>query len=218
MKCNIAKYYSSLTGIATATFCCISIEARESNLRWQSAGLMLYQLSYIPTLVTTRIHVRSEKDHLPCGCWLSDRQQLESVLGNLSNNARAPKGQFQTVHQAAPVLGKTNLGHMNWCYMRPDGFLTSCLVWDIQMELCRLLPSAIWLSNHKSSQDKMFRIICSTLEHPYIMQNASYFASNCVSIGHNIGDLLLFFVALYSENRSLVISRITKDTHFFCYY
>ena len=35
-----------------------------------------------------------------------------------------------------------------------------------------------------------------------------------VSIGHNIGGLLLFFIALYSENRSLVSCRITKSTHF----
>ena len=46
------------------------------------------------------------------------------------------------------------------------------------------------------------------------MQNALYFVSNCVSIGHNIGGLLLFFVALYSENRSLVSCRITKATYF----
>ena len=60
----------------------------------------------------------------------------------------------------------------------------------------------------------MFHIILKTLEHSGIMQNASYFVSNCVSIGHNIGGLLLFFMALYSENRSLVSCRITKATHF----
>ena len=66
----------------------------------------------------------------------------------------------------------------------------------------------------KSRLDKMFHIIHNTLEHSGIMQNASYFVSNCVSIGHNIGGPLLFFIVLYSENRSLVSSRITKATHF----
>ena len=66
----------------------------------------------------------------------------------------------------------------------------------------------------KSRLDKMFHIIHNTLEHSGIMQNASYFVSNCVSIGHNIDGLLLFFMALYSENRSQVSCRITKATHF----
>ena len=34
--------------------------------------------------------------------------------------------------------------------------------------------------------DKMFHINCNTLEHSCIIQNASYFVSNCVSICHNI--------------------------------
>ena len=66
----------------------------------------------------------------------------------------------------------------------------------------------------KSRLDKMFHIIHNTLEHSGIMQNASYFLSNCVSIGHNVGGLLLFFMALYSERRSLVSCRITKAAHF----
>ena len=60
----------------------------------------------------------------------------------------------------------------------------------------------------------MFHKICNTLEHSGIMQNASYFVSNCVSIGHNIDGLLLFFMVLDSENRGLVSCRITKATHF----
>ena len=51
----------------------------------------------------------------------------------------------------------------------------------------------------KSWLDKMFHKICNTLEHSGIMQNASYFVSNCVSIDHNIDGLLLFFMALYSD-------------------
>ena len=46
------------------------------------------------------------------------------------------------------------------------------------------------------------------------MQNATYFVSNCVSIGHNIGGLLLFFMALFSENKSQVSCRIPEATHF----
>ena len=69
------------------------------------------------------------------------------------------------------------------------------------MERFRLLPSASWPSHHKSWLDKLSYIICNTLEHSCIMQNASYFVSNCVSIGHNTGGLLLFFMVLDSENR-----------------
>ena len=112
------------------------------------------------------------------------------------------------------LIGKHGLGDMNWCYTRHDGFFASCLIWDVNLERCRLLSSASWLSYRNSWLDKMFHITCNTLEHSCIMQNASYFVSNCVSIGHNVGGPLLFFMALNSENRSLVSCRITKATHF----
>ena len=72
------------------------------------------------------------------------------------------------------------------------------------MERCRLVPSASWIYNHKSKLGNMFHILCNALEHYSIMQNAWYFVSNCISIGHNIGGLLLCFMALYSENSWLV--------------
>ena len=66
----------------------------------------------------------------------------------------------------------------------------------------------------KSRLDKMFHIILKTLEHSGIMQTAFCIFCQTVSIGHNIGGLLLFFMALHSENRSLVSCRITKAAHF----
>ena len=60
----------------------------------------------------------------------------------------------------------------------------------------------------------MVHILCNTVEHSCVMQNVSYFVSNYVNIGHDIGGLQLFFMVMYSENKSLVSSTITKATHF----